>query len=157
MFQGDLKNQFTTFWSSGESKVKTALLVTALEEVTNVQQFQNSTDFQGTFGEMLPTLCPELLETEKLDSLVVPLIEKACSGRENLGTTFALESIQDVVQKPVADKCFKVMRSCLLLTFCWTTVQVYKNFTEEGEGTPEEGAEGAEEEGTKTDTQEEEH
>jgi hypothetical protein len=36
LYQNDLKQEFISFWSAGDSEVKTALLMTALEDAANV-------------------------------------------------------------------------------------------------------------------------
>jgi hypothetical protein len=82
-------------------------------------------------------VCPELQDPQ-LDNSLLSLVEKVISGRENLGVTFPTDVQQEVRQKPVADKSFKVMRSCLLLSFCWAVIQVYKTYTEEGDNPSEE-------------------
>lgn len=88
--------------------------------------------FQGTFGEMLPLVCPELQEpADQIDKALISLIDKVCASRENIGVTFPVDASQGVIQKPLADKWFKVMRSCLLLSFCWAIMEVYRNYIEE--------------------------
>lgn len=88
---------------------------------------------------MLPLLCPELQEPQKLEETLLSLIDSTCSARENLGFNFPRDMLQDVVQKPVADKCFKCMRSCLLLGFCWAMMEVYRSYAEEEAKTGEKG------------------
>eukprot|EP01127_Copromyxa_protea_P012352 TRINITY_DN3209_c0_g1_i2.p1 TRINITY_DN3209_c0_g1~~TRINITY_DN3209_c0_g1_i2.p1 ORF type:complete len:146 (-),score=35.64 TRINITY_DN3209_c0_g1_i2:6-443(-) len=103
---------------------------------------------KGTFGELLPVVCPELQESQtQIEANLLSLIDKVISGRENLGVTFSHEFMQGISSKSVADKSFKVMRSCILLSFCWAVIQVWQTYNEQGAEEEEEEGEKQNEDG----------
>ncbi len=83
---------------------------------------------------MVSLVCPELqVPLDTMMTNTIPLMTQVCSGRENIGHDFSRDILREVTgPSPAAEKSLKVIRSCLLLSFCWTLLELYNRYKDGG-------------------------
>jgi len=126
LWNSPLRTKFQAFWNDeAQEDQHHAMLATAFEETST-----------GTFGEMIPVTCPELHSIDHIistKSSFPQLIELVSSCRENLNLQIPDEHTKHISDPNLARKSIKLARSCTLLLFCWSILEIFRAQSEANE------------------------
>jgi hypothetical protein len=118
--------EFKVWWNSVHDDLRSALLITALEDLPN----------QTSLASLITFVCPELLDLEALMEengiQVAKIIQILVEQRENDPDIYNFSALEenfeeDARPSATASNSMKLGRSCILLTFAADVLLVYES------------------------------